>query len=98
MQNNRFQLLINRPLRAFLCTFLVFSGAIVTGQTFEDDGGELGSANSSEESVQAADTTNNESSEDDVVYSLPDNPEDFSTFTPSEGISEDFSVPFPVDI
>lgn len=93
-------MLINRLIKLSLTLLLGLSFAVYS-QTFEGDDNE--SISTQEASQNNAETASNETGQEANTAAAPTlpgpiNSGNFDPFTPSEDISEDYSVPFPVDI
>ena len=84
-----------------ICAFGAFSLSTLS-QTFEGADEEVEPSVDSISNTEAT-LEGNENSVEDIsidipIDSTPEDADDFETFIPSEDISEDYSVPFPVDI
>lgn len=86
---------------ALICLLTSFTLS-TSSQTFENNDEELEPSLDTSSNVEDTLETNEANLEDtdiDIpVDNIPEDPGSFETFIPSEDISEDYSVPFPVDI
>lgn len=83
-------------LKATLLCLVLVTASLAFGQTFDNPDAE---ADSIESDVSAEVGTETEQELEEIVVDVIDIEQgNFDSFVPSEDISEDYSVPFPVDI
>lgn len=82
--------------RRILLSTVLLTASLAFGQTFDNPDAETDSIESDVSAEVAAET---EQEPEEIVVDLIDIEQgNFDSFVPSEDISEDYSVPFPVDI
>lgn len=87
-------------LKGILLSLVLLTGALAYGQTFENPDTEAEIETESIEPEPALDSDDVQEPEQEqiVIDASVIEQGDFNPFVPSEDISEDYSVPFPVDI
>ena len=93
---------ISLPIKFSILCFLGILSLSTLSQTFEGADEELEPSLDSGSNTESTLEDNESDAEDEginiPVDNIPEDAADFETFIPSEDISEDYSVPFPVDI
>lgn len=89
-------------LKGILLSLVLLTGVLAYGQTFENPETEAETETETEsiesEPVLDSDDVQEPEQEQIVIDASVIEQGDFNPFVPSEDISEDYSVPFPVDI